>query len=120
MVVGFNQPSLFRFRPTSLCSGNWISSNELCSEYSDYIHMLIKYVTSEEIITGGECMSQTIIRCLEDMGLDVSKIRGQAYGGASAMSSKLVGVQAKIREVAPKALYTHCSGHCLNLVLASS
>ena len=29
------------------------------------------------------------------------------------------GVQAHIREISPLAIYTHCSGHCLNLVITS-
>ena len=29
------------------------------------------------------------------------------------------GVQAHIREIPPLAIYTHCSGHCLNLVITS-
>ena len=36
------------------------------------------------------------------------------------MSSSRVGVQALIREKSPLAIYTHCSGHCLNLVISHS
>lgn len=36
------------------------------------------------------------------------------------MSSDRVGVQALIRQDAPNEVYTHCSGHCLNLVIANS
>ena len=36
------------------------------------------------------------------------------------MSSAHVGVQARIRQVAPLATYVHCNGHCLNLVIARS
>jgi len=36
------------------------------------------------------------------------------------MSSDKVGVQALIRQEAPLAGYMHCSGHALNLVIASS
>ena len=36
------------------------------------------------------------------------------------MASKRVGVQARIREKSPLATYTHCSGHCLNLVISHS
>ena len=40
--------------------------------------------------------------------------------GASVMSSDKEGVQAKIKEVSPMALYTHCYSHCLNLFIAAS
>ena len=36
------------------------------------------------------------------------------------MSSERVGVQAHIREQSLLAVYTHCSGHCLNLVISHS
>ena len=31
-----------------------------------------------------------------------------------------LGLQALIKEKAPLAIYTHCSGHCLNLVISHS
>ena len=40
--------------------------------------------------------------------------------GAKNMSSDRVGLQSLIREETPKAVYTNCSGHCLNLVIARS
>ena len=52
--------------------------------------------------------------------IPVKNMRGQGYDGASNMSSGHVGVQARIREVAPLATYVHCSGHCLNLVISKS
>ena len=36
------------------------------------------------------------------------------------MSSERIGLQALIREKFPLAVYTHCTGHCLNLVIGSS
>ena len=36
------------------------------------------------------------------------------------MSGKNAGVQALIRQKQPKALYTHCAGHSLNLAIATS
>lgn len=36
------------------------------------------------------------------------------------MSSNIAGVQAKVREVSPLALYTHCYSHCLNLSIAGA
>lgn len=65
--------------------------------------------------TDGESISRAIIECLAKRGIDITKARGQAYDGASAMSSYRVGVQARIR-----ALYVHCNSHVLNLSIASS
>ena len=46
--------------------------------------------------------------------------RGQAYDGASAMSSEACGVQGKIRRIAPMTLYTHCNSHVLNVTVAAA
>ena len=49
--------------------------------------------------------------------LPFKNCRGQGYDGAGAMKGKFNGVQAVIRRTYPKAIYTHCSSHCLNLSL---
>lgn len=36
------------------------------------------------------------------------------------MSSDNVGVERRIKDHSPKAVYVHCSGHCLNLVISHS
>ena len=38
----------------------------------------------------------------------------------SVISGEKSGVQKRIREKPPKALYTHCARHSLNLVIAAS
>lgn len=68
----------------------------------------------------GEAIAARICSDLTSLGLDLKNIRGQGYDGASNMSSNRVGVQALIREHSPLAFYTHCSGHCLNLVICHS
>ena len=51
------------------------------------------------------------------LSLPLSDCRGQCYDGASSMSGRLSGVQARIREKCEKALYVHCCAHSLNLAL---
>ncbi|KAL4107233.1 hypothetical protein QTP88_017616 [Uroleucon formosanum] len=46
-----------------------------------------------------------------------NKLVGQCYDGACVMSGHLTGLQARVKEVAPNALFTHCLAHRLNLVL---
>ena len=50
----------------------------------------------------------------------ISKLQscGQGYDGASNMCFK--GVKARIQEIQPLAVYTHCVSHVLNLVLVDS
>lgn len=45
------------------------------------------------------------------------KLVGQCYDGASVIAGHLNGLQARIKEIAPNALFTHCFAHKLNLVL---
>ena len=49
------------------------------------------------------------------MNLPLSKVRGQCYDGASAMSGAKSGVAKRIQDEEPRAVYTHCYGHSINL-----
>ncbi|XP_041346704.1 52 kDa repressor of the inhibitor of the protein kinase-like [Gigantopelta aegis] len=70
--------------------------------------------------TTGKAISESILDILRANELNIDNLRGQAYDGASAMSSEVNGVNGRIRNVAPKALYTHCNSHVLNLSIAAS
>jgi len=61
-----------------------------------------------------------VLKNLSQIGIDVSKMRGQGYDGAAAMSGRLNGAQVHIREVIPTALYVHCAAHSLNLTVSNS
>ena len=61
--------------------------------------------------------ADALIKCLENLGLSLSELRGQGYDGASTMSGHKSGVQARIREKHPKAVYAHCVALSLNLVI---
>jgi hypothetical protein len=50
----------------------------------------------------------------------MSKLRGKGYDGASNMSGCFKGVKARIQEIQPLAVFTHCVGHVLNLVVEDS
>ena len=67
------------------------------------------FITVERIT--GEALSTALLSWLEEHEIDVAMCRGQGYDGASSMSSSSVGVQARIRQVSPLALYTHCQSH---------
>lgn len=68
----------------------------------------------------GEAIATRVYSYLADLGLDIKNIRGQGYDGASSMSSSRVGLQTLIKEKVPLAIYTHRSGHCLNVVISLS
>ena len=77
-----------------------------------------------DLFTFLECDSDTTSKALVDkmLGfirnhLDPSKMHGQAYNRPSNMSRKTNRAAARISSQYPLALYTHCTSHCLNLVL---
>ena len=92
--------------------------DNLNSEQPEVKEVFFDFVYLDE--ADGESISRAIIKCLSRLGIDVTKARGEAYDGASAMSSSRVGEQARIRTLAPRALYVHCNSHVSNLSIALS
>lgn len=88
-----------------------LSTSEMCEEFLDFVP--VKSIT-------GETLAEHILDKLKSWGLSTAHLRGQGYDGASNMSGAFKGVAARILEVQPLAFYTHCSAHCLNLVVVSS
>ena len=86
-----------------------------------------KYEVSENFMgfaeleqTEAETIPTTFLRKLDEWGVNMSKIRGQGYDGASNMSGHVSWVQARVKEKLPGARYfTHCANHCLNLVVVA-
>lgn len=67
-----------------------------------------------------ETKSETLFTVIQDIFLrcsfPINRCRGQCYDGASNMSGEITGLQTRFRESEPRAFYTHCAGHNLNLV----
>jgi len=70
--------------------------------------------------TTGKDLASTILNQLSQLGLYLEHMRGQGYDGASNVSGKCRDVQAKVKELYPWAIYTHCCNHVLNLVISTS
>lgn len=68
----------------------------------------------------GQDIATAILRLLREAGLQLENIRGQAYDGASAMAGSKNGTQAIILRECPKAIFTHCRSHVLNLSIVES
>ncbi|KAF2884279.1 hypothetical protein ILUMI_21900, partial [Ignelater luminosus] len=47
--------------------------------------------------------------------LSFKECRGQCYDGASNMSGSVTGIQTRVKEVEPPAVFVHCLAHSLNL-----
>lgn len=62
-------------------------------------------------------IATSIANFFQNTGLDLEKCVGQGYDGCSTMSGKDNGVQKRLREIYPKAIFVHCASHRLNLVV---
>ncbi|XP_011406500.2 PREDICTED: zinc finger MYM-type protein 1-like [Amphimedon queenslandica] len=67
-----------------------------------------------------ESLSSYIKQALITYDFDINKMVSQGYDGASVMSDHCSGVQTRVREFAPLAVYIHCYANVLNLVLVDS
>lgn len=62
-------------------------------------------------------IADAILHFTDKIGLDMTKLIGLGFDGCSTMAGKDTGVQRRIREKYPKAVYFHCASHRLNLVV---
>lgn len=62
-------------------------------------------------------IAASIANFVQKIGLDPEKCVGQGYDGCSTMAGKDNGVQKRLRDIFPKALFVHCASHRLNLVV---
>jgi len=63
-----------------------------------------------------EALATEILSKLDADGLRVEDCRGQTYDNAAVMAGRRTGIQTRIREKNPSALYVPCDSHSLNLV----
>ena len=68
----------------------------------------------------GQCLADKLMGSLRAYGLDLTKLRGQAYDGAGNVAGTVKGTAAIITRQFPLALYLHCASHCLNLAVVKS
>ena len=67
--------------------------------------------------TTGLGLFNVLQEALSTLELDFDNIRGQGYDNGSNMKGKLKGVQNRVLNINPRAFYTPCGCHSLNLAL---
>ncbi|XP_071033099.1 zinc finger MYM-type protein 1-like [Parasteatoda tepidariorum] len=67
-----------------------------------------------------EYLSDTIVSFINDKGINISDCRGQTYDNAPNMAGKYSGLQARLKEKCPTAIFVPCLAHSLNLVGAQA
>jgi hypothetical protein len=93
----------------------------------EQVSICLRYVTQSlqvhETFTGFYETASTTASTMFDITKDVltrfelqlSNCRGQCFDGASNMAGNVTGLQKRICEVEPKALFVHCMNHSLSL-----
>uniref|UniRef100_F7INE3 Zinc finger MYM-type containing 1 n=1 Tax=Callithrix jacchus TaxID=9483 RepID=F7INE3_CALJA len=73
------------------------------------------FVDAEEIT--GTHLYRTIITYLQQIGVDMDKIHGQAYDSTTNLRIKFNKIAAEFKKGEPRALYIHCYAHFLDLAI---
>ena len=68
----------------------------------------------------GESLTTLILKRLEELGIPFEDCRGQSYDNGANMKGKKKGVQARLLEKNPRALFVPCGAHTVNLVVADA
>ena len=85
----------------------WVDDN--LDPHEDFIGLHITASTNASSILA---IIKDVLLC---MNVSLSNCRGQCYDGAAVMSGCRGGVATQLAQEEPRALYTHCYGHSLNL-----
>ena len=110
---------------TILCDEVTSSNDEimsLCIRFVDAIKQIreefIDFIDVERIT--GEVLFEAVVNFYKRNDIHLEDLRGQCYDGASNMSALKKGLSGRVLEVNPKALYTHCTSHVLNLSIVAA
>lgn len=121
IVNQVNQSKYFAILGDETLDVSGIEQFSLCIWYihqgtlrEDFLSFLELYDLSGEVIS-----ERNVNKC-KDLGLNLKHLIGQGYDGAANMGGKINGVQARIKQQFPKAIYVHCACQWLNLVLSHS
>jgi hypothetical protein len=67
--------------------------------------------------TSGEGIFNSLLDSIKSFGLNIEDVRGQGYDNGSNMKGKHKGVQRRLLDINPRALFMPCACHSLNLTL---
>lgn len=122
LVTDINKSGCFTILCDKTLDVSGIEQLSLCARYINFKNQLredfLCFIPVYDLT--GENLANLILEKCELLGLDMSNLVGQGYDGAGNMSGQFNGVQSKIRQKYPKAMFVHCAAHKLNLALSSA
>lgn len=91
----------------------------LCVRYTVGLNIVERFLGFIDVSEkqDAESLCAHIFAYLAKNKMDNFHIVAQSYDGANVMSGRFNGVQAKIKDKFPYAIYTHCMAHRINLVV---
>lgn len=91
----------------------------VCVRYTVGLNVVERFLGFVDVSENqnAESLCAKIFEFLTENQLDKYHIVAQSYDGASVMSGKFNGVQSKVKNKFPYAIYTHCMAHRMNLVV---
>ncbi|CAL1671991.1 unnamed protein product [Lasius platythorax] len=125
IVERVNKSGIFTVLADETADISGIEQFSLCVRYVDQIDE--KYAVRENFLKfvpvtdlRGASLVTVLLQSLNDVELDLKKMRGLGFDGAANMSGAFNGCAAKINEQYTNSLYVHCGNHSLNLALSHS
>lgn len=70
--------------------------------------------------TTGLNLSNVVLEKLRELGIPFDDCRGQAYDNGANMKGKRQGVQARLLQLNPRAVFVPCAAHTMNLVISDA
>jgi hypothetical protein len=67
--------------------------------------------------TSSEGLFNSLLDSIKSCGLNIEDVQGQGYDNGSNMKGKHKGVQRRLLDINPRALFMPCACHSLNLTL---
>ena len=93
----------------------------LCNEEAAVVkETFFGYLRISDSTGTGKGLLDAFLEKATELQLELSDCRGQSYDNGANMKGKHSGVQARMLDINPKAVYVPCANHTLNLVVVDS